>query len=185
MKKIYLTAAMAALLLASSTLTSCIGSFNLTKSVLAWNNQVSNKFINEVVFFAFWILPVYEVTSIADMLVLNSIEFWSGSNPIDAPSGWASTKSVDTEHGRYEIACDGKGYDITNTLTHQTVRLDFEADTDTWSVRTPEGNIPFMTMLDDSHVRIYTPAGETEVTLTAQGVANFRNAIPGTLMASR
>ncbi len=185
MKKIYLTASLAAMLLASSTLTSCIGSFNLTKSVLAWNNQVSNKFINEVVFFAFWILPVYEVTSIADLLVLNSIEFWSGNNPMHSSSQWASAKSVDTEHGRYEIACDGKGYDITNTLTGQTVRLDFEADSQTWSVRTDEGSVPFMTMIDDSHVKVYTTSGAAEVELTAQGVAEFRQSVPGFLMAAR
>ena len=37
-----------------------------------------SKFVNELVFFAFWILPVYEVSGLADLLVLNSIEFWSG-----------------------------------------------------------------------------------------------------------
>ncbi|MDE7508793.1 MAG: DUF3332 domain-containing protein, partial [Muribaculaceae bacterium] len=75
MKKRYLTGAVAALLLCSVSLSSCIGSFRLTNSVLKWNNQVGSKFINEIVLFAFWVLPVYEVTSIADLLVLNSIEF--------------------------------------------------------------------------------------------------------------
>ncbi len=81
MKKKYLTLAVATLL-AGSMLTSCIGSFSLTNKLLSWNHQVSNKFVNELVFFAFWIIPVYEVTALADVLVLNSIEFWSGSNPI-------------------------------------------------------------------------------------------------------
>ncbi|MDE6682966.1 MAG: DUF3332 domain-containing protein, partial [Muribaculaceae bacterium] len=63
--------AVAAILVAglSLTFTSCIGSFTLTKRVLAWNKQVSNKFVNELVFFAFWVLPVYEVTALADVLV--------------------------------------------------------------------------------------------------------------------
>ena len=72
MKKVYITAAMAALLLGSSTLTSCIGSFALTNRVLSWNKQVGSKFVNELVFFAFWVLPVYEVTSIADLLVITA-----------------------------------------------------------------------------------------------------------------
>ncbi|MDE7119681.1 MAG: DUF3332 domain-containing protein, partial [Muribaculaceae bacterium] len=67
MKRHYLSIAVASVL-AASTLTSCIGSFALTNKLLAWNNQVSNKFVNELVFFAFWIIPVYEVTSLADVL---------------------------------------------------------------------------------------------------------------------
>ena len=33
-------------------------------------------------FIAFWIVPVYEISALADVLVINSIEFWSGSNPV-------------------------------------------------------------------------------------------------------
>ena len=95
--------AVGAILLAGTSMTfsSCIGSFAMTNKVLSWNKQVGNKFVNELVFFAFWILPVYEVTSIADLLVINTIEFWSGNNPMSA-----STKAVDTDHGRYLIATE-------------------------------------------------------------------------------
>lgn len=135
-------------------LQSCIGSFALTNKVLTWNNQVSSKFVNELVFFAFWILPVYEVTSIADLLVLNSIEFWSGNNPVEA-----STKVVDTEHGKYYIACDGKGYTITDPSGIET-RMEFEENTQTWAVIDSEGEAyPFMTMIDPSHVKLITPDG--------------------------
>ena len=71
------------LLLATLTTPSCIGSFSLTNRMLNWNRNIDNKFINELVFFAFWVLPVYEVCGLADILVLNSIEFWSGNNPVD------------------------------------------------------------------------------------------------------
>ena len=57
--------------------TSCIGSFALTNKLLSWNRNVGNKVVNELVFIAFWILPVYEVSALADILVINSIEFWS------------------------------------------------------------------------------------------------------------
>ncbi|MDE5925026.1 MAG: DUF3332 domain-containing protein, partial [Muribaculaceae bacterium] len=58
MKKRYLSVAVVAMVLSSMTLSSCIGSFRLTNSVLKWNNQVGSKFLNELVFFAFWVLPV-------------------------------------------------------------------------------------------------------------------------------
>lgn len=62
-------------------ISSCIGSFGLWNSLKDWNQGVSNKFVNELIFLAFHIVPVYEIAYLADALVLNSIEFWSGSNP--------------------------------------------------------------------------------------------------------
>lgn len=160
---------------------SCIGSFSLTHKVLSWNNQVGSKFVNELVFFAFWILPVYEVTSIADLFVLNTIEFWSGNNPVEA-----STKVIDTDQGRYYIACDGKGYTIS-APNGDEVRLDFEAETQTWSVLSAEGEaFPFMTMIDDSHVKIIDREGNMRLTeLSAQGVMAYSAAVSGENMAKR
>lgn len=154
-------------------LQSCIGSFGLTHKVLSWNNQVGSKFANELVFFAFWILPVYEVTALADLLVLNSIEFWSGNNPLEA-----STKVIDTDQGRYYIACDGNGYDIT-APNGDVVRLDFETETQTWGVKIGEGEVlPFMTMIDDSHVKMITPTGDFRlVDLSQEGVLAYKESL--------
>lgn len=176
--------AVAALLLAGSSLTftSCIGSFALSNKVLTWNKQIGNKFVNELVFFCFWVLPVYEVTMLADVLVLNSIEFWSGSNPLTA-----SVKAVDTEQGRYYIACDGKGYDVTFEPTGQTTRLDFCEETQTWSFKTADGkDVPFMTFIDADHVKMLSPAGDLrEVELSARGVLAYQEAQSNTLQAAR
>lgn len=152
---------------------SCIGSFALTNKVLTWNNQVGSKFINEVVFFAFWILPVYEVTSLADLIVLNSIEFWSGNNPVEA-----SAKTVATDHGTYYIAFDESGYRITDPSGRVFV-LGFEEESSTWSVKTDEGDaVPFMTLLDSSHVKLIMPDGTfTEVELSEQGMQAYTDRI--------
>lgn len=66
------------LLSATILFSSCIGSFRLTNKVKDWNSNVSNKFVNEIIFLAFHIIPVYEVTMFVDALVFNSIEFWTG-----------------------------------------------------------------------------------------------------------
>lgn len=137
---------------------SCIGSFALTNNVLNWNRQVGSKFVNELVFFAFWILPVYEVTALSDLLVLNSIEFWSGNNPVSA-----STKVIDTDHGRYLVKCDGKGYDVIDETTGETVRLNFDQPTQTWSIEMGDEDVPFMTFVDDTHVKMITPDGSFNV----------------------
>lgn len=164
--------AVAALLIAGTSLvfTSCIGSFGLTNKLMTWNKHIGSKFVNELVFIAFWILPVYEVTALADVLVINSIEFWSGSNPMTA-----SVKAVDTDHGRYLIACDGKGYTITHQDTGEEVRLDFDMPTQTWSVELPDGEqLPFITFVDDTHVRVPGPdGGMTEVELSERGLMAY------------
>lgn len=173
MKKRYLTVALAALLLGSTTLTSCIGSFALTNRVLSWNKQVGSKFINELVFFAFWVLPVYEVTSMADLLVINSIEFWSGNNPVSA-----STKVIDTDNGRYLVDCDGKGYTVTFQPTGESYRLDFDVDSQTWALDFKGEFYPLMTMVDDSHVRMIMPDGDMRlVDLSAEGLSAYRDSV--------
>lgn len=181
MKKNPLTVGVLLAVAASLPLQSCIGSFGLTNKVLSWNNQVGSKFVNELVFFAFWILPVYEVTAIADLLVLNSIEFWSGNNPVEA-----STKVIDTDQGRYYIACDGKGYTVT-APNGDEMRLDFEADSQTWSVMTAEGeSYPFMTMIDDTHVKMITPDNDFQtIELSKQGLQAYSQMAGHTMMALR
>lgn len=171
MKKYKLSVAAILLAGGSFIFSSCIGSFSLTNNVLDWNKNVGNKVVNELVFVAFWILPVYEVTALADLLVLNSIEFWSGRNPMEA-----STKIIDSDHGRYLIACDGKGYTITHEATGYETRLEFDVPTQTWSIDTEEGALPFMTYVDDMHVKLITPEGDfRQVELTEQGLQAYKN----------
>ena len=71
-----------AVLLAATLLTSsCVGSFALFNKLAGWNKQATdNKFLNELIFIL--ISPAYAVCTFADVLVINSIEFWTGSNPM-------------------------------------------------------------------------------------------------------
>lgn len=62
--------------------TGCMGSFNLAGSMYEWNKGLGSKWVNELVFFGLVIVPVYELALVADALIFNSIEFWTGSNPI-------------------------------------------------------------------------------------------------------
>ena len=134
MKKNVLTVALICTICGALTLPSCIGSFTLTNKLLSWNQQIGNKFVNELVFFAFWILPVYEVSGLADIIVLNSIEFWSGSNPVAK-----GTKVINGNDGKYLVKCDGKGYTIKSENDGSIVRLDFDTEEQSWSYSIPGG----------------------------------------------
>lgn len=158
---------------ASLLMSSCVGSFALTHSVLNWNKNVGGKFVNELVFVAFWILPVYEVSAIADLLVVNSIEFWSGKNPVAT-----SYQMVDTDHGKYIIEGDEKGYTITHQPTGQQTRLDYDAESATWAAEIDGTSYPFMTFIDDSHVKMITPEGDFRIVeLSEQGVMAYREGV--------
>ncbi|MFA7256905.1 MAG: DUF3332 family protein [Kiritimatiellales bacterium] len=74
----------------SVLLTGCTGPFALTKKLHAWQTGFENKWVDEVAFLGCVILPPYWFTTIADSLILNSVEFWTGDNPMDtvaAPQG--------------------------------------------------------------------------------------------------
>lgn len=179
MKKIVISVAIAALM--CSSLTSCMGQFALTKNLYSWNEQISNKFVNELVFIAFWILPVYEVCGLADVLVLNSIEFWSGDNPMTA-----STKIIQTEQGRCLVKCDGKGYDVLMEDTGETYRLDFAMDSQTWSLIYDGKEYPLLTFVDDNHVSMPSMDGSWQtVELSQAGVLAYRQAAVPTMLANK
>ena len=163
MKKKYLSVALVMALASSMMFTSCIGSFSLTNKLLDWNKSVSSKFVNEIVFVAFWVLPVYEISALADVLVINSIEFWTGSNPVAQ-----GKKVVDGENGRYLVECDGKGYTITSETDGSIVRLEFEDEDKSWSVNVNGESHKFMTFVDDSHVKMITPEGDYQVVELSQ-----------------
>ena len=62
--------------------TGCYGPFRLTRKVHQWNGQVGGKWANEVAFIVLVWVPVYGLATLGDALVFNSIEFWTGDNPI-------------------------------------------------------------------------------------------------------
>lgn len=90
-------------LLVALVLSGCYGSFSLTSKLHQWNGSVGNKFVNELVFLAFVIVPVYEVTAFIDAVVLNTIEFWSGSNPMAMKEGEKEQKVVEINGKQYRL----------------------------------------------------------------------------------
>lgn len=174
MRRTKITIAAVLAMAAMLPLESCIGSFALTKKVLAWNHQVgSSKFVNELVFVAFCVLPVYEISALADLLVINSIEFWSGNNPVVAQA-----KVVDGKAARYLIESDAKGYTVTNLSDKSQVRFNFDQMTRSWSVEHDGQEVKFMTFVDDTHVQMIAPGGGfTTVELSADGLMAYQREV--------
>ena len=76
------------LLAASLLVSGCYGPFNLTRRLYNWNGQAgSTKWEKEFVFILLAWLPVYGLTTLGDAVIFNSMEFWTGKNPVDPPMG--------------------------------------------------------------------------------------------------
>lgn len=69
------------LMIASFAAVGCTGTFKLTNEVYKFHRS-QEKWVDEILFVAFVIVPVYGVATLADGIIFNSIEFWTGQNPI-------------------------------------------------------------------------------------------------------
>jgi hypothetical protein len=83
--------------------TSCLGSFKLTQKLYNWNNSLGDKWINNIVFWVFLILPVYDAVLFLDTVIFNLIEFWGGSNPISMNDGDEEIQIVKSGDKEYMI----------------------------------------------------------------------------------
>ena len=185
MRKKKLIIATVVALSASMMMQSCIGSFALFNKVKAWNEHVGDKFVNEIVFVAMWVLPVYELCFVADLFILNTIEFWSGDNPALAS---ADVKVIDGKDAQYLVARNESGYTITNMNTKQVTRFNFNAEDNSWSLENNGEEVKLFTFVDDTHVDVINrDGGYTRVELSQAGVLAYQDlvGIGGTAFALR
>ncbi len=174
----------AALALSGSILfSSCIGSFGLFNTLKDWNSGVSgNKFVNELVFLALHIIPAYEICYFADIIVLNSIEFWSGSNPL---ADVGAVKTVKGENGNYVVTTLENGYSISKEGETASMELLFDEATQTWNVVADEECMPLLKMNGNGTADLYMADGTTlNVTLDEQGKLAASEAMMSRVLAN-
>lgn len=75
--------------------TGCFGQFQLTQKIWNFNKNISgNKFVQWLMFLVLTIIPVYGLGAFIDAIVINSIEFWTGSNPVASVDGAPETTRI-------------------------------------------------------------------------------------------
>jgi len=75
--------ALVAAVLALGLFSSCLGPDRLWNRLHDWNAKATdNRWVNEGIFLVLNIVPVYGVSLAIDWVVLNSVEWWSGKNPM-------------------------------------------------------------------------------------------------------
>ena len=101
------------LTLTSPSLSGCFGKFALTRNVYHVNASVPDKVLRNVVMWAFIIVPVYYATGLVDVIILNTIEFWSGHNPVTT-----AEKNFQYVEGdrRFDVRAVKIGDEVTYTI---------------------------------------------------------------------
>ena len=114
-----ITALLLALGLGLSGTTGCIGHNALTGKVREFNLRVAKgKWPREAVFLLLTIIPVYGFAGLADIFVINGIEFLTGKNPI---SGQPRLARVGDTY--QEVAPDGS---VSQSTLREDGSIDFE-----------------------------------------------------------
>lgn len=150
---------------------SCIGSFQLTSKLKNFNDGIGSKWVNELVFVAFCIVPVYELSALADVLVLNSIEFWSGKKAL-ADAG--ETKIIKNSKGQdIEVKTLENGYALNDGTN--TMNLVFDEKEQIWSAEYEDQIMNLIRLVDENNAQLFLKNGEVmDITLNADGIEAAR-----------
>jgi hypothetical protein len=175
MKRKFAVMATAVLLSSSILFNSCIGSFGLFNKVLNWNQSVGDKWVNELVFLVLCIVPVYEIAWFIDGVILNTIEFWTGDNPISAD---VKVKQVETENGLFTITTDANGHKIQKAGSDEVVEFRFNKEENNWSLAMNDQVTPLVQFIDNDHANVFLADGSTMTVTTDQaGVLALRQVV--------
>ena len=172
------------LLAGSCFFSSCIGSFSLFNKYAKWQREMTNnKFVNAIV--GFFLMPIVgSITMVVDWLVLNTIEFWSGDNPVASNIG--KTQNVKGQDGRiYAVKTLKDGYKVTAPDGVVTLFTYNKAE-NSWSM-TQNGQTReiFRFTEDGKSIRMDVNGQEREFALNEQGVMDAERVAMGFDLAQR
>lgn len=142
-KYLKFTALLLSLTLVTVSVSSCYGKFALTRKIYTWNGSVSeNKFVQTIVMWGLMIIPVYSIGGLVDVVLLNTIEFWTGNNPMAMKEGVKDTKRVTIEGTQYEITMSKDRIDIiqkSGSDIGKTTTMVYVESAQAWYLKFPDG----------------------------------------------
>ncbi len=149
--------------------TGCMGSWKLTKSLYNWNDGATgNKYLDNGLFWILTVVPIYEITLTVDYIVLNLIEFWTGSNPMAMKAGEKESALVKGKDGKtYEVTVSQYKYEITpivNGVKGTATEVYFTPMANTWSVaKNGEVNVIAKVYPNENKAEVYAKDGSVKL----------------------
>ena len=168
MKKISLKVA-TCLLAGCFMFSSCIGSYSLFNKFTSWELRMTkSKYLNAIIGFVIDIVCI-PVTLVVDSLVLNTIEFWSGENPLQANIG--KTQQVMGQDGKiYAVKTLKNGYEVTDPSGAVTL-FTYNKKENSWSMsQNGETKELFRFNPDGQSISTVLNGEQKDFTLNEQGV---------------
>jgi hypothetical protein len=166
--KSFLLVALATVIMLGQT--GCIGSFQATKAIYKFNQSLGNKWLNEIVFLVFCVVPVYEIGAFVDVVVLNLIEFWTGSNPMAMAPGQIEIQKVTYQGKDYTMTATQNRMHIECTdASVKAADLVYTPQTSTWSMVQNGVTTDLMTYNTNGSITYYN-ADKTQSTFAAEYV---------------
>lgn len=159
MRKVYVTSMLALSLL----FTSCLGSFSAWNNLKDWNEDATDsRFVNQVLFWAMNIVPVYPLFYLGDVVIFNTIEFWSGDNPIAMKAGDYDSQIVSKDGVDYKLEATQNEMKITvlsGEREGNVLKLIYEPADKSWNA-VKDGETVKLTSYEDGFHIVYLPDGE-------------------------
>ena len=173
MRKLKISALAFAMGITATLQTGCYGEFALTNIVYDWNGTVNpNKFVKSLVFFGLCIIPVYGVAVFIDAIILNLIEFWTGTNPVSMNEGDYEMQLVTVKGDRFKMEATKDTFtttQLTGKKAGEVRIMKFDRAALTWKYTDSKVcDQPVMTFLDakGDRVRLYTTTGTVDLAMS-------------------
>ena len=153
------------LALATSILfSSCLGSFSAFNGLRDWNDGVTDsKFLDNLIFWGLNIVPVYGLFFIGDVLIFNTIEFWSGSNPVAMNEGDTETKVVERDGNTYKMIATKNRLQINiidGKRKGEKLDLVYSPTQKSWSAIKPDGEVIKLASFEEGFYVVHLPDWE-------------------------
>jgi len=171
-----ITALLLSLSVALLSLQGCYGKMALTRKVYALNGSIQDKFVRSLVTWAFIIVPVYGISALVDFVLFNTIEFWSGKNPVaQGEKEFRFASQGDVYQVKAQKSGDRVNYRISyyeGTTYKNTLTIDWDLKTGNSSalLSAPEGQTEFFAARDKGGIIVSKrePANNQSLRVVAQ-----------------
>lgn len=142
----------------------CYGSFALTKKLYTWNGTVGDKWMNSVVMWVLMWIPVYNACGFIDLVILNTVEFWTGSNPITMNDGDQKIQYATNDGKTYKITMSKNNLNILETAgpdKGKAVTLTYSPENGNWSMNDGKTQ-SIIANLNNNNLKLMYPNGDSK-----------------------
>jgi hypothetical protein len=146
----------------------CFGQFTLTRKVYDFNSSVvDNPFVQSILMWVMCIVPVYPFAAWIDVVILNLLEFWTGSNPLAMNENQVETQRFAHEGVEYDITASKNRFDFSEVNNPEnSFALKFDTTDGSWNLH-KDGELIKITQQAGNELRLFNFDGvllETKLT---------------------